>query len=549
MIGLRRFTKLALFLVIAAACSEADRDPSSSETTDTRPNILFIVADDLGFTDIGAFGSEISTPTLDELAFGGLRISNLHAGQACQPTRAMLMASTGHARPIEVRPAHEGGERNSLLSRDWAIIPELLKDAGYATYMTGKWDLGWDEGYTPATRGFDRSFVQLNGASSYFPEIFLIPHDLGFRDDGVPLTLEDLGDDFYVTDHYTNKMLEYLSGAEDGKPWFAYMPYTAPHWPLQLPDDWLDKYAGQYEMGYDELRERRFERALELGVVPANTSLDDFDAQVEPWGDLSAEEQRRYSRAQEIYAGMVEHLDMSVGRVISLLKESGQLENTVIVFTSDHGASHAEFGVDTGRTPIGPGPTVPEATDNSLDNFGRINSFVDHGRGFGGAASAPFRYMKRSLTEGGLRAAGFVYYPAEVNAGGVTHTYMTMMDLLPTFMEIASTQHPGAGTFNGREINDILGVSAWAHLTGENDSVHGDNYSVGWVEGDGGALIRGNYKLINIPPPGQPGTTDWQLYDLLEDPGEHRDIAAQHPEMVKEMIDEWDTNWTKTDEQ
>ena len=532
-----------LVIIISSGCSREEQQRPAVAAEDTRPNILFIVADDLGFTDIGAFGSEISTPTLDELAFGGLRIANMHAGQACQQTRTMLMASTGHARPIEVRPALVGGQRNNLLSRDWAIIPELLHDAGYATFMTGKWDLGWDEGYTPATRGFDRSFIQLNGASSYFRELLLVPLDIGFEDDGVRLKLEDLDDDFYVTDHYTDKMLEYLGEAEKGKPWFAYMPYTAPHWPLQLTDDWLDRYAGQYAMGYDELREQRFARALELGVVPANSSLDDFEPLVEPWADLSAEEQRKYTRAQEIYAGMVEHLDMSIGRVISYLEESGQLENTVIIFTSDHGASDGEHGVNTGRVPKGRGPTIPDDTDNSFENFGRINSFIDHGRGFGVSASAPFKYHKGSLTEGGLRAAGFIYYPAAVNAGGVTHTYMTMMDVLPTFMEIAGTEHPGAGMFNGREINAILGRSLWPHLTGQADVVHDEDYSVGWSNGGGGALIRGDYKLINTLPPGQQGTTDWRLYNLIDDPGEHEDIAALHPDMTIEMVAEWETNW------
>jgi len=529
-----------LLLTLSACNSPSGKDEPAEEA---RPNILFIVADDLGFTDLGSFGSEISTPTLDELALGGLRIANMHAGPACQQTRAMLMASTGYARAIENRPRLDGGERNNLLRRDWAIIPELLQAAGYTTFMTGKWDLGWDEGYTPATRGFDRSFVQLGASSSFFREYFLVPGELGFEEDGVRVAFDDLSADFYVTDHYTDKMLEYLSEAEDGKPWFAYMPYTAPHWPLQLPEDWLDKYAGQYEMGYDELRNRRFRQALESGVIPANSSLENFEPQTEPWADLSADEQRKYSRAMEIYAGMVEHLDMSVGRVINFLEQSGQLENTVVVFTSDHGASAGEFGVDTGRVPKGGGPHIPEGTDNSFENFGRINSFIDHGRGFGEAATAPFRYLKGSINEGGVRAAGFVYYPAEVEAGGVSHAYMTMMDILPTFMAIAGTAHPGAGTFRGRDIKNILGRSAWSHLTGHADAVHDDTYSVGWSGGGGGSLIRGDYKVINTRPPGQQGTTDWRLYDLVSDPGEHHDIAVEHPDKVAEMVAEWESNW------
>ena len=202
-------------LLLTAGCSEQTQESpapaaasAAAESGDTRPNILFIVADDLGYTDLGSFGSEIATPNLDALAFEGLRMTNLHAGPACQQTRAMFMTSTGYSRAIETRPRLEGGERDNLLSLDWAIIPELLQEAGYATYMTGKWDLGWDEGYTPATRGFDRSFAQLGASSSFFAEEFLMPHSLGFADDGVRLELEDLSEDFYVTDHYTEKMLE-----------------------------------------------------------------------------------------------------------------------------------------------------------------------------------------------------------------------------------------------------------------------------------------------------------------------------------------------------
>ena len=260
-----QLTALLACLAMASGCSQSEMAPTpESEPTATassRPNILFIVADDLGFTDIGSFGSEIPTPNLDELAYQGLRLNNLHSAPSCQSVRVMLMASSGVSAALEVRPARPGGERNNLLSRDWAIIPELLQEAGYATYMTGKWDLGWDEGYTPATRGFDRSFVQLNGSSSYFAEPLFSSDLSGFEEDGTPLDFADLPEDFYVTDSYTDKMLEYLSNTEEGKPWFAYMPYTAPHWPLQLPDDWLDRYDGHYDSGFWE----RFPRPCKAG--------------------------------------------------------------------------------------------------------------------------------------------------------------------------------------------------------------------------------------------------------------------------------------------
>ncbi len=534
--------------LLISACSQEQQETAAIEevtATDTRPNILFIVADDLGFTDIGAFGSEIATPNLDRLAYQGLRLNNLHAASACQQTRTMLMASAPVSGTIIRRPAFEGGQRDNLLSQEWAIIPELMQEAGYATYMTGKWDLGWDDGYTPATRGFDRSFVQLNGAASFFRETFLMPASigLGYEDGGERLEFDALPEDFYATEHYTNKMLEYLQEHEEGSPWFAYMPYTAPHWPLQLPEEWLHRNDGRYDMGYDELREQRFERAERMGVLPNNSSLQEFSPITEPWNDLSEEEKLRYSLAQGIFSGMIEYLDMSIGRVISYLEESGQLENTVIVFTADHGASSGEHGVATGRVPQGGGPGMPDWMDNSIENFGQMNSFVDHGRGFGEAASAPFKYQKGTIDEGGLRAAAFVRYPAAVEAGEVGDAFISMMDFLPTFLEIAGTQHPGASTFRGREIHDIRGRSAWQYVTGQADTVHLDTDVAGWDSGGGGALIRGEYKVINTTPPGQGGTTDWRLYNLVDDPGEHFNLAAEHTELVAELVEEWETNW------
>jgi arylsulfatase A-like enzyme len=512
----------------------------NATATDTPPNILFIVADDIGFTDLGAFGGEISTPNLDRLAHGGLRLNNLHAAPACRNTRLMLMSSAGTVAANQLMP--EAG-RGGVLSLNYATIPELLHDAGYATYGAGKWDLGNVEGFTPADRGFDRSWMQLGGSSSYFAE-YLTGDTLGFEDDGRPVGLAELPDDFYVTEHYTDRILEYLQSTEQGTPWFAYMPYTAPHWPLMLPDDWLDRYAGRYDDGYDALRARRFQQAASAGVLPPGSNLYGFEPLTEPWTNLSADEQRRYSRAQEIFAGMVEYLDMSIGRVINYLEKSGQLDNTVIVFTADHGASAGEHGVDTGRVPRGGGPTIPDHIDNSFENFGRPGSFIDHGRGFGEAATAPFKYQKGSLDEGGLRAAAFVYYPSAVEAGRVSNTFMTMMDFLPTFLEIAGTEHPGAGPYrDGRQINDIVGRSAWPHLTGQASIIHLPWESAGWAGGDGGALIRGDYKIINRPPPGSRGSTPWRLYDLASDPGERRDIASENTALTAELVAEWAENW------
>ena len=527
------------FIASVQGCSQDSATPESETGTtageDDRPNILFILADDMGFTDIGSFGSEIATPNLDRLAHAGLRLNNLHAAQACRPTRLMLMASAGAEAASQPVPE---AFRDSALGLDYATIAELLQDAGYSTFMTGKWDLGNVAGYTPADRGFDRSFAFLTSTSGYFADRF----EDDFEEDGEPLAREDLPADYYSTRAFTDKMLEYLRSAAPDRPWFAYMPHNAPHLPLQLPDDWLDRYAGRYDAGYDALREERFARAVDAGVIPPGADLEGFQSLAQPWLDLSAEEQRRYARAQEIYAGVVEYLDMSIGRVIDYLEASGQLENTVIVFSTDHGASISEQGHSTGNAARSDRRgRDPVEADNRIENFGRVNSYVDHGLGFGEAASVPFRGQKGSFTEGGLRAAAFFHYPAAIRGGGVSSTFMTVMDFLPTFLDIAGTEHPGAGPYRGgREINDIAGRSAWAYLTGQAGAVHPETYSVGW---DGRALIRGNYKIIGVVPPDETGSISWQLYDIVADPGERHDIAAELPDLVAELVREWETNW------
>ena len=545
----------AILSSLALACVLPGCQPAESPLSPTardaptqdrgQPNILFIVADDVGFTDLGAFGSEIATPNLDRLAHAGLRLTNLHAGPSCQGTRMMLMSGAPVTAVLEQRPSVPTGSRGNTFSLNYANIPELLQEAGYATYMAGKWDIGPIEGYTPAARGFDRSFALLGASGSYFGRYFMGDR-FGYEEDGRPLTPEDLPEDFYATRAYTDKILEYVQSTEAGTPWFAYLPYTAGHWPLQLPDDWLDRYAGRYDMGYDVLREQRYARALEAGVIPAGASLEGFQPVSEPWSALSPAEQRRYARAQEIFAGTIEYMDMSVGRIVDYLEESDQLENTVVVFMNDHGASAGEQGVYTGRGPLAAGPGPTEDNDNSLENFGRPNSFIDHGRGFGEAATAPFKYQKGTLNEGGLLAAAFVHYPAAVAGGAVSDAFLTVMDILPAFMEIAGTEHPGAGPFGDRRINAIVGRSAWPLFTGESAAVHPPTDAAGWTQGNAGvgALIRGNYKIINQPPPGGGMRAGpWQLYDLAADPGERLDLAAQHPELVADMVAEWETSW------
>ena len=547
----------AALLVVAGSygCSQDEitanlEAPDASSDDDRRPNILLVVVDDLGFTDIGAFGSEIPTPNLDRLAFEGVRMTNLHATANCQGTRFMLMASTGMVRAEVAFPddlPRPEGQRSTQLSRDWATIAELLQDSGYRTYMAGKWDVGAYD-HSPFNRGFDRAYALIGGSSSYLGRNML---SVTFEDDGEMFNPTEFPEDYYTTEVFTDKILEYLQSSDGDSPWFAYLPFNAVHWPLNLPDDWLDRHLGHYDAGYDVLREERVARATELGVIQDGLSLERFTPVAEPWADLSPEEQSRYSRAQEVYAGVLEYVDMSVGRLVAYLEETDQLENTVIMVMSDHGGSAEGAGVTTGRLPSSANMRglEPHEVDNRIENFGRSGSFIDHGIGFGEAASAPLRQFKATLNEGGLRAAAFVRYPEAIPAGGVSHAFTTVMDILPTFLEVAGTEHPGAGEFRGRQINDILGRSLWPHLTGRTDTVHPPTYAVGWVRGSaGGAVIRGDYKIINDIELGPTqglgmGSGPWRLYNLADDPGETMDLAAELPELTAELVEEWENNW------
>ncbi|MDG2316983.1 MAG: sulfatase-like hydrolase/transferase [Gammaproteobacteria bacterium] len=544
---LRSTGLITICILLVAACSQSD--PSNISTKDrsqleTRPNILFIVADDLGYTDIGAFGSEIPTPNLDNLAFQGVRLTSLHAARACQETRVMMMASSGVSAALEVRPRLSSGERGNRLSLDWAILPELLQDAGYATYMTGKWDLGLEAGYTPATRGFDRSFVQLGASASHFAEILWGEESL-YELDGERVAYTELPDDFYSTNYYTDRMLEFIQSNNDS-PWFAYVPLTTPHWPLQVPEDWVNRHAGKYNSGYDSLRESRMTRADELGVIPTGVTIDNHEQISTPWIELTEANQLQYARSQEIYAAMVENMDLNVGRLIKSLEESEQLSNTVIMFSSDHGGSAAEHG----QRPPFPGqggPRPPDFINNQFENWGHPNSFIDHGLGFAEAATAPLKGHKGRLKEGGLRAAAFIYYPKKLPQGSVNESFITMMDIMPTFLEISGIEHPGATNYKGRQINPIVGRSFWPHLTGRSETVHLPTDTAGWAQNDIGALIKGDYKIINEPfhqeTSDENTENSWRLYNINNDPGERNNLAQQEPELVLELIEEWETNW------
>ncbi|WP_020656102.1 arylsulfatase [Massilia niastensis] len=539
-----------------------------------RPNILMILADDLGYSDIGAYGSEISTPNLDALAASGRLLTNYHTGSTCSPTRAMLMSGTDHhraglgsmAETVATLVANGVAPYGAANTYNFDTLPDgyegylndrslsmaqLLRDAGYHTYMAGKWHLasmpsaaplasgGTPWVYRPASypnaKGFERSFVQLQGGGSHFAPVPGRPTVADLfsvhLEDDKPATLAL---DFYSTTTYTDKLIAYIdSNKADGKPFFAYAAYTAPHWPLQAPDADIAKYAGKYDEGYEVVRARRLARQKALGLLPAdfnaNPGLDGVTGRPR-WDSLTATQRATEARKMEVYAAMVENLDRNIGRLIQHLKQIGAYDNTLIVFTSDNGAEGAANQFPSNAN-----------VDNSLANIGRPLSNVTYGERWAEVSATPFRLWKAFSTEGGVSAPMIVRLPGQAAGRSALNDLTHVKDLLPTFLAAAGIPDPGA-SYQGKAVNPITGLSLLARLEGKGSA----DVRTGQVLADelfgGRYVIRDGWKMVSVQPPF--GDNSWALYDLRSDRGETRNLIAEQPEIAARLNQDYDA-WAK----
>lgn len=507
-----------------------------------RPNFLVIVADDLGFSDLGAFGGEISTPNLDRLALSGVRLTGYHASSMCAPTRAQLLTGVDSHRAglgrmdegpdprYDGRPGYEGALRS-----DVATLPEILRDNGYRTVQAGKWHLGKAPENDPSRRGFQFSYVLLQGAHHHFGADLSTDPGNGstYRENG--RTLSELPNDFYSSDQFAGKLIEGLerTRAEQGdKPFFAYLAFSAPHWPLHAPPETIAKYRGRYDAGYEALRDARIRRQDELGLASASLPRV-YSDEVRPWSELSEEEKAYYIAAQEVYAAMVDRLDYNVGRVIDYLKSTGEYENTVILFQADNGAAGRDFLRD--KKPFGP----YAAADNSPANIGTASSFAAVGSGWAQAATSPARLYKRYQTEGGTRVAAFVQYDGLPKTGGagdglIDNVYTHVLDVAPTFLELAGVP-AHTGSYRGRTVQPLGGRSQVAYWQGRADRVYPADVPVGGELYGSKSLRKGDWKLVSLRG------DDWALYNVAKDPGETVDLSATEPQKLAELKGDWAT--------
>jgi arylsulfatase A-like enzyme len=514
-----------------------------------RPNFLLILADDLGFSDIGAFGGEIATPNLDALALRGLRLTDFHSAPACSPTRSMLLTGTDHhiagigTMAESLGPAHQGkpGYEGHLNDRV-VTVAELLREAGYLTLMSGKWHLGLTRETSPWARGFERSFTLLPGAANHYAEA------PPFRDDAIQPRLRTIymeddrvvphpPDGFYSSDSFADRLLAYLDERRDpDRPFFAYLAFTAPHWPLQAPAEIVARYRGRYDAGPEALRQERLRRLQAMGLCPADAVPHPVVARGRRWSELTPDERRVSARTMEVYAAMVERLDWNVGRVVDRLRETGEVDDTVVLFMSDNGAEGALLEA---LPSFGPRfmEHIARHYDNRLDNIGRANSFVWYGPHWAQAATAPSRLFKMFTTEGGIRVVAFVTDPALARQAAIGTAFATVMDIMPTVLELAGVAHPGR-RWHGRAVMPMRGCSLLPYLDGESERVHSTDEATGWELFGRMAIRQGDWKAVRIPAPDGPGS--WQLYDLAKDPGETDDLAAAFPHRLAALIALWD---------
>ncbi len=508
-----------------------------------RPNILLVVADDLGWSDIGAFGGEIATPRLDALARRGVRLTNFHASPVCSTTRAMLMTGCDHhevglGNMVELmtpaqkgKPGYEG-----YLNERAATIAERLRDGGYLTLMSGKWHLGIGGESPPSAKGFARSFALFQGEHNHFgddqtPETagFIGPsqYALDGKDVGYPLGA-------YSSDYFADRMIDFLDEARaDGRPLFGYLAFTAPHCPLQAPAALIAKYRGRYDNGPEDLRERRLRRMKELGLSAALAAPARLRGPA-PWAELEPAQRALEARKMEIYAAMVEAMDSAIGRIVDALDRGGRLSDTLIVFLSDNGPA----GTLRESSP-GWREWIEKHADNRFDNIGQTGSYTSVGPRWAQAQAAPFFLFKRYTTEGGVRTCAFASgagVPGRVECDAFIHA----MDLAPTFLELAGMER----TAPSGKI-PMRGKSAAGVLQGREERVHPADEPVGWELAYGRAIRKGDWKAVYLPPAARNIAADipinqWLLFNLACDPAESNDLAAQEPQKLRELVAAWD---------
>jgi arylsulfatase len=521
-----RAALLAILIIAGCALPSA-----STQGAPKRPNILIVLADDLGYSDVGCYGSEIATPSIDRLAEGGLRFSQFYNAARCCPSRASLLTGlyphqvgVGHMVADRHTPSYQG-----YLNDRCVTLAEALKPAGYQTLMVGKWHVGNDRPHWPVDRGFERSVALIGSGRHYF----MIPPGRVLARGAVPF--DPPARDFYLTDFFTEAALDFLDGAgREAKPFFLYLAYTAPHWPLHARPEDIATFARTYDAGWDALRRERRRRMIEDGLVRAEWPLSERDLRVPAWTECADKEWQ--ARRMAVYAAQIACLDRGVGRIVEKLRTLGALDNTLIFFLSDNGGCSEEI-TDQGRwleddipKKTADGRPIRIGNLPSIDP-GPADTFASYGVGWANVSNTPFRLYKSWVHEGGISTPFIAHWPGVIPPGGRVHAPGHLIDLLPTCLDVAHAEVPK--TRAGRPLMPLEGISLLPLLRGE---VNSRERIFFWEHEGNRAVRKGPWKLVAV------NQEEWELYNLEEDRTEMRNRAAHEPDRVRDLVaryDEW----------
>ncbi len=514
--------------LLTLACALTPPD----EQADSRPNLLLIIADDLGFGDLGAYGAEVDTPNIDRLAAEGVQLTNFHTAATCSPSRSMLLSGVDNHRnglgsmgefltPNQVGAAGYEGYLNARVR----TLAEWLGAAGYYSAFAGKWHLGMQPSQWPAARGFDRSFALLDGSGDNWSDIGPAPilPKLTFTRNGERVERPK----GFSSKLFVDELLSALDDAPRGKPFLAVLSFQAVHWPHHAPRDVLDKYAHTYDAGWDVIRRARYARMQEQGIIGKDVPQRERDPAVPAWKNLSPQRQRLESQRMAAYAAMTDDMDREIGRVLAHLEERGSRENTIVIFVSDNGPDPSEPDL----APRAIGWYAERYPEQGVDKIGGPGSFPSYGAQWAQLGSVHLRSYKGSSTEGGMRVPFIVHAPGRVQQGVRSNAFAFATDLVPTLLELAGVE---ARPSQAAKLHPFDGISMLAVLEGRSQRVHPPDAATGYELMVGSALFQGDHKILKTGPP--TGDGSWMLFDVERDPGEIDDLRTEDPETFDRLL-------------
>lgn len=521
---LYNLTFLSIFILLTQiSCTSGDKKKATAVKEQTKPNIILILADDMGYSDLSCYGSEINTPNLDKLANNGIRFTQFYNAARCCPTRASLLTGlyphqAGMGGMINKPGKVPEGPYQGYLSKNSVTIAEVLKQANYYTASSGKWHVGEERPHWPTDRGFDNYYGLVSGAANYF-DIRRGKSENSVRHFAVDSTeITPPKEGFYMTNAITDNAVKFLQKAETkDQPFFMYMAYTAPHWPLHALQEDIELFKGKFMKGWDVLRKERYQRMVKMGLLDKAWPLSDRNEESTSWEKLSEEQKQKMDLLMSIYAAQIHRMDLGIGEVMSQVEKMGEADNTIVIFLSDNGGS---------------GESDPMGSDfwgNFWDGEaqpGSGDSYHSYGSSWANLSNTPFRYYKKDTYEGGIATPFIVSWPAQiVNKGSISHQPGHINDVMTTICEVTGAEYPK--TYNGNTIIPMQGTSFTSILKGEK---LGSSKPIYWEHNGNRAVRSGNWKVV--AKKGKP----WELYNLSDDRTETNNLIEENKEIADELI-------------